>query len=130
MLLKDNSSYLLKNHGHVFSKEPFNLVNRNSFKFSPLSQTQAIGVEAAKDGKGVRIIVQKKKALNKPKARFAETVVARKGTRRAVKTVEGLTAGGYRGDLGKYAMARVSAVLASQKKNKKTVKIHRKVNKA
>lgn len=127
-LVKDTNAYIIKSNGHVFSKDPNNLVNKNSFKYSSLAQPKSIGVQSVTGAgkKGVTIVVSKKKAVNKPASKLAVTTVTKAGSRRAAKAVFAVTKkSGYRPDLEKAALARVCAVLASQKA-KKAVKTGRK----
>ena len=117
-LIKDNNSFLVKSNGVTFSKEPNNVANLNSYKFSALAQPKSISVQPGAGNKGVVVTVQKKNALNTPSKRLSKTYIKNAGTRRIAKTVLGLTKVGYRADLEKYALARVSAIVESQKPKK------------
>ncbi len=121
----------------VFSSEPGNLTNKNAFKYSGLANPKTIGVVAGPENKGVKIVVQKQANPQKPAKRYGSTVVARAGVRRVAKTVQGLTkANFYRADLQQGAclvniwdsdwvalLARVSAIVASQKTKTAAAKV-------
>lgn len=62
LIIKDNSSFLVKRNGVQFSREPNNLTNKNSFKYSGLANTKAIGVSAS--GKGVAVSIKTKLVLH------------------------------------------------------------------
>jgi hypothetical protein len=48
MLVRNNSSFLVKRDGAQFTSEPGNLTQLNSFKFSGLANRKAVSVEMAK----------------------------------------------------------------------------------
>ncbi|KAF8943941.1 hypothetical protein BGZ47_004867 [Haplosporangium gracile] len=103
LLIKNNNSFLVKRSGVQFSSEAGNLLNKNSFKFSGIANKKTIDITAAASGRGV--------VVSTPKSKVTLT----KGIRKSARSVAGLTRAGYRADLRKAALARVAAVLASQK---------------
>ncbi|KAF9332270.1 hypothetical protein BGZ91_011772 [Linnemannia elongata] len=98
LLIKNNNSFLVKRSGVQFSSEAGNLLNKNSFKFSGIANKKTIDIAAAASGRGV--------VVSTPKT---------KGIRKSARSVAGLTRAGYRADLRQAALARVAAVLATQK---------------
>merc|ERR1739848_306422 len=58
MIIRNNSSFLLKGSGQTFSKEANNLKARNSFRFNGLVQKKTVGVEPCADGKGVMLVTK------------------------------------------------------------------------
>ncbi|KAF9917342.1 hypothetical protein FBU30_000797 [Linnemannia zychae] len=103
LLIKNNNSFLVKRSGVQFSTEAGNLLNKNSFKYSGIANKKTVDVSAAPSGRGV--------VVSTPKTKVTLT----KGVRKSARSVAGLTRAGYRADLRKAALARVSAILASQK---------------
>ncbi|GJJ71730.1 large subunit ribosomal protein L28e [Entomortierella parvispora] len=102
LLIKNNNSFLVKRSGVQFSREAGNLLNKNSFKFSGIANKKTIDIQAAE--RGVAVSTKKN---NK--------VVLTKGIRKSARSVAGLARAGHRADLRQAALARVSAILASQK---------------
>ncbi|KAH7039195.1 ribosomal protein L28e [Linnemannia elongata] len=103
LLIKNNNSFLVKRSGVQFSSEAGNLMNKNSFKFSGIANKKTIDIAAAASGRGV--------VVSTPKTKVTLT----KGIRKSARSVAGLTRAGYRADLRQAALARVAAVLATQK---------------
>ncbi|KAF9133995.1 60S ribosomal protein L28 [Linnemannia hyalina] len=103
LLIKNNNSFLVKRSGVQFSSEAGNLLNKNSFKFSGIANKKTIDIAAAASGRGVVVSTPKNK------------VTLTKGIRKSARSVAGLTRAGYRADLRQAALARVAAVLATQK---------------
>ncbi|KAK9763308.1 hypothetical protein K7432_010139 [Basidiobolus ranarum] len=118
LLVKDNSSFLVKRSGVQFTTEPNNLTNLNSFKYSGLANSKVVGVTAAPSGKGV-VLTTKKQSISasKPSKSFQKTTVAG-SSRRAAKVIVNSTArSGYRADLRKVRINPIS-------KYKATARIH------
>jgi hypothetical protein len=74
------------------------------------------------------VTVAKKAAVYQPAKFYATTEIKGVGVRRVAKTLKGLGKNGYRPELEKAALARASAVIASQKPAKKEVKKGRRIN--
>ncbi|KAF9469519.1 ribosomal L28e protein family-domain-containing protein [Collybia nuda] len=123
LLLRNNHSFIVKRvaEGPIFSKEPGNLRNLHSFKFSGLANSKTIHI--ADSPTGVQITTRKPKAspYGVSTASSTSTIRARSGSRRAQRVVANATAKrGYRPDLRTAALARVSALLAAQREPKPT----------
>ncbi|KAF5332648.1 hypothetical protein D9611_005207 [Ephemerocybe angulata] len=145
LLLRSNSSFIVKRvvEGPVFNKEPGNLRNLNSFKFSGLANPKTIDVAATPAG--ITITTRKPNASpNAVAPASAKTVIRpRSGGRRALGVAASVAKKGYRPDLRtnpldtphadqtslgsafcRYrnpltaALARVSALAAAQKEPK------------
>ncbi|KZT02027.1 60S ribosomal protein L28 [Laetiporus sulphureus 93-53] len=120
LLLRKHNSFFVKKvaEGPIFSKEPGNLTNLHSHKYSGLSNSKTIDVSATEGG--VKLTTRKKGAS--PHAVHSSFVTSavrpRSGTRRALGIAAKLARRGYRPDLRQATLARVSAILESQKDNK------------
>ncbi|KAJ5966029.1 60S ribosomal protein L28 [Penicillium waksmanii] len=123
-ITRNQNSYLVRRNtggGSQFSRDPLNLVNKHSFKYSGFANTKAIGVQATENG-GVAVTTKKASNPNKPaQNQVTVTYGPNAGTRKIYKGVADKTAQhGYRADLREEAVARVSAVRRSQKAKKET----------
>ncbi|KAF9055816.1 ribosomal L28e/Mak16 [Panaeolus papilionaceus] len=120
LLLRNNNSFIVKRvpEGPVFSKEPGNLRNLNSHKFSGLANSKTIHV--AEEAGAVKIYTRKTKASpHAVKSAYAvSSLRPRSGGRRALGVAAGPAKRGYRPDLRTATLARVSALVASQKEHK------------
>ncbi|RUS20776.1 ribosomal protein L28e [Endogone sp. FLAS-F59071] len=122
-LVKDNNAYLVKRPGVQFSSEPGNLTNLNTYKYSGLANNKTVGIVAAPSGKGIELITKKQKLSAHNVNKRVNKITITKGSRRTALSVANIISrDGYRPDLRKSALARVSAVLASQKPVKVQVK--------
>ncbi|KAF9899090.1 60S ribosomal protein L28 [Lobosporangium transversale] len=115
LLIKKNNSFLVKRNGVQFSSEAGNLLNKNSFKYSGLANKKTVDITAAPSGRGVVVATKKSSVPAFKPAKAINKVTLTKGIRKSARSVAGLTRNGYRADLRKAALARVSAVLNSQK---------------
>ncbi|KAK9761654.1 hypothetical protein K7432_013291 [Basidiobolus ranarum] len=126
LLVKDNSSFLVKRNGVQFTTEPNNLTNLNSFKYSGLANSKVVGISANPSGKGVVLSTKKQVISSSKPAKSFQKVAISGSSRRAAKTIVNVTArSGYRADLRKAALGRLSAILAAQKPTKVTKKCGR-----
>ncbi|KAI1212989.1 60S ribosomal protein L28 [Annulohypoxylon truncatum] len=121
---RSNNSYLVKRKdagGVQFSRDPLNLVNKNSRKYAGFVNDKAIGVQPAEKG-GIKVITKKESASLKPAKSTTEvTHSGGQPTRKIYKAVANkAAASGYRADLREAAVARVSAIRKSQKDPKPT----------
>ncbi|RXW16209.1 hypothetical protein EST38_g9648 [Candolleomyces aberdarensis] len=120
LLLRRNSSFIVKRvpEGPVFNKEPGNLLNLNSYKYSGLANAKTIDVSDSPSG--ITITTRKTKASpNAVAGAKAKSVVRpRSGGRRGLGVASSLAKRGYRPDLRKATLARVSALIAAQKEPK------------
>ncbi|SPO23970.1 related to 60S ribosomal protein L28 [Ustilago trichophora] len=119
LLVRNNSSFIVKQKGlgRIFSREPRNLTQLHSYKYSGVVNTKAVGIEAAKSGKGIVLTTKNsKKAPSAIKATKNATTIKKGGGRRAAGVVSNVVAKkGYRADLTKAAVVRASALLRSQR---------------
>ncbi|KAL1921587.1 uncharacterized protein VTP21DRAFT_11303 [Calcarisporiella thermophila] len=117
-IIKANNSFLVKRAGVEFSSEPGNLKNLNSYKYSGLANEKVVSIEANASGKGAVLSTKKKGKANHPSKGIQKAPLT-KGIRRSALSVTNVVArSGYRPDLHKAALARVSAIYASQKPKK------------
>ncbi|KAF8971838.1 ribosomal L28e protein family-domain-containing protein [Flammula alnicola] len=106
--------------GPVFSKEPGNLRNLNSHKYSGLANSKVISVED--QGGNIKVHTRKVKASPHAVASASATasIRPRSGSRRALGLAAAPAKRGYRPDLRTATLARVSALLAAQREPKPT----------
>ncbi|KAI0714688.1 ribosomal L28e/Mak16 [Earliella scabrosa] len=120
LLLRKNNAFIVKRfpEGPILSKEPGNLTNIHSFKYSGLANEKAIAVNDTESG--IQLVVRKKGASpHAVRPAFATTTVRpRSGGRRAAGVTAKLAKRGYRPDLRAAALARVSALIAAKKEKK------------
>ncbi len=95
-LTRSNSSFMIKRNGIILSKEPGNLMNKHSFKYSGLAPSRTICITSGQ--KGI-ILTQKTKNSNKPCKSVAKTTIY-KPARTTAKKVKNIVKG-YRPDLAK-----------------------------
>jgi large subunit ribosomal protein L28e len=133
-LIRGGNAFLVKRDGLTFSREPNNLKNLNSFKYSGLANDKVIGVEVAtvvKDKKTKQYpelaIKRQGAAKVSPKRSFAKTLLVRHSINKncvAAACIRRLSAGSFmRGDLANDAIARYHKLrlgLQSSKAIKKT----------
>merc|ERR1711884_410470 len=86
MVIRNNSSFLLKGGKHTFSTEANNLRGRNSFRFNGLVRPQTVGVEPCADGKGVVLVTKKSTGYRKP-AKHMNRVELKKGSRATLSAI-------------------------------------------
>ncbi|EMD32586.1 hypothetical protein CERSUDRAFT_143604 [Gelatoporia subvermispora B] len=120
LLLRKQNAFIVKRvpEGPVFSREPGNLTNLHSFKYSGLANPKAIDVRE-KEG-AIQITTLKKGAsVHAVKAARATTTVrARSGPRRALGVAAKISKRGYRADLRTALLGRVSRIVESQREKK------------
>ncbi|KAG1842242.1 ribosomal L28e/Mak16 [Suillus subalutaceus] len=120
LLIRKYNSFLVKKvpEGPIFSKEPGNLLNLHSHKYSGLANSKTIDIQNSESG--LQITTRKSKASPhavRP-ARTTATVRNRSGGRRSLGVVASVAKRGYRPDLRAAALGRSSALLAAQKEKK------------
>ncbi|KIS67140.1 uncharacterized protein UMAG_11561 [Mycosarcoma maydis] len=122
LLVRNNSSFIVKQKGigRIFSREPRNLVQLHSYKYSGLVNAKAVGIEAAKSGKGVVITTKNAKQSSSAIKKTVNVATLKKGGgRRTAGAVSNVVAKkGYRADLTRAAVIRASALLRSQRGRK------------
>ncbi|KAJ4001312.1 ribosomal L28e/Mak16 [Lentinula boryana] len=120
LLLRKSNSYIVKGlpEGPIFSKEPGNLLNLHSHKYSGLANAKTIDVSDV-NGK-ITVTTRKPKAspYAVAPARSTSSIRSRSGSRRAFGIVASHAKRGYRPDLRKAALARTAALLSAQKEPK------------
>ncbi|BFZ05596.1 hypothetical protein BsWGS_08635 [Bradybaena similaris] len=115
LIIRNNSSTLLKRSRQYMSLEPNNLKGRNSFRYNGLIHRKTVGIEPVKDGKGVVLVTRKSKGLRKP-SKTLTRVELKKDPRRTIATIRRtLRYNNYRKDLINAAVRRTCAILQSQK---------------
>merc|ERR1712121_442037 len=111
LILRNSSSFLLKRNRQNFTLEPNNLKGRNSFRYSGLVQRCTVGVEPAKDGKGVVLVTKKIAGSRKPGKNY-NRVELKRDPRRTFRAIRKMTEkSGYRKDLSMAAVRRASAII-------------------
>ncbi|ESW22538.1 hypothetical protein PHAVU_005G161300 [Phaseolus vulgaris] len=126
-IVKKNNSFLVKEFGNgtqsvQFSREPNNLYNLNTYKYSGLANKKTVTIQAAGKDQSVVLATTKTKKQNKPASLLHKSVM-KKEFRRMAKAVQNQVADNYyRPDLKKAALARLSAVNRSLKVAKSGVK--------
>ncbi|KAF9260663.1 ribosomal protein L28e [Marasmius fiardii PR-910] len=120
LLLRNYNSYMVKGlpEGPIFSKEPGNLVNIHSHKYSGLSNSKTIDVS---DVNGtIQITTRKTKVSPQTVAavRSTSNIRARSGVRRGLRVASATAKRGYRPDLRRATLARVSCLITAQKEPK------------
>ncbi|CAK5265632.1 unnamed protein product [Mycena citricolor] len=122
LLVRKGNAYTVKRGAEVgvtFSKEPANLRNIHSHKYSGLANAKTIAITDS--GNGIEIVSRKQKAAPGAvaKALSKDVIRPRSGSRRAAGIVALIAAKkAGRPDLRTAALARVSALLAAQKEPK------------
>ncbi|PWY98965.1 ribosomal protein L28e [Testicularia cyperi] len=122
LLTRSNSCFLVKQKGlgRIFSREPANLAQLHSYKFSGLVNSKAVSIEAAPAGKGIVVTTKNsKKTPASIKGTQNSSTIKKGGSRRAAGVVSNIVAKkNYRADLTKVAVARASAIHRSQRSRK------------
>ncbi|KAH9842228.1 60S ribosomal protein L28 [Teratosphaeria destructans] len=120
-LTRKNNSFLVKRAqggGVQFSRDPLNLVNKHSRKYEGYVNDKAIGIQA--DDNTVELKTKLPKQHNHPAKLYQiSSFSASTPSRKLYRSVVNSTAKrGYRSDLRAEAVARASAVKASQREKK------------
>ncbi|KAF3943003.1 hypothetical protein CMV_030401 [Castanea mollissima] len=135
-MVKKNNCFLVKEFGRgkagvQFSKEPNNLFNLNSYKFSGLANRKTVTIQPGGKDLSVVLGTTKTKKQNKPAALLHKSVMRKEFPRMAKAVTNQVSDNYYRPDLKKAALARLSAVHRSlkvtksgpKKKNRQAVRI-------
>ncbi|CAM9247265.1 unnamed protein product [Sphacelaria rigidula] len=97
----------------VLSAEPNNLMNVNSFKYSGLANSKAVGVEFAKDSKGrpcAAMTLKSSKNTLKPKKSVGKSIVKKTFPSVAGAISKQTKGANYRPDMERAALARWSQI--------------------
>ena len=100
---------MVKRNGIILSREPGNLMNKHSFKYSGLAPAKTVSIQSG--AKGITVSTKTKNSTKPSKSLNSSTIY--KPARSTTKSVQGIVKG-YRPDLVKAAMARASRLLESQ----------------
>merc|ERR1712055_329670 len=115
MVIRNNSSFLIKRNGQTYSTEPNNLKSKNSYRFNGLVHRKTVGVNPAADGKGVTVVIKKRAGQRKPATSY-EKITINKNSRATLSSIRHIIRkNNYRKDLRMAALRRASAILKSQK---------------
>ncbi|KAJ4424721.1 hypothetical protein N0V82_000649 [Gnomoniopsis sp. IMI 355080] len=116
-IVRNNNSYLVKRKqagGVQFSRDPLNLVNKNSRKHAGFVNDKAAGIYTDSE-KGLVYHSKKAKSVHQP-IKAHHKVQFGGHSRKTYKNIANYVArGGYRPDLRQAAIARASAVFKSQR---------------
>ncbi|XP_046368562.1 large ribosomal subunit protein eL28-like [Haliotis cracherodii] len=115
MIIRNNSSFLLKRPGLTVSTERNNLKNINSFRYNGLIRRKTVGVEPAKDGKGIVMVTRNATGTRKPNKAFTRVEMKRDPRRTFATVRKTIRRNKYRKDLKMAAVRRASAIIRSQK---------------
>jgi hypothetical protein len=100
-------------NGVVMSADPLNLTGRHSYSASGLANDRAVGIREAADGSGITVTTKRAKNAGKP-AKALAVATSKKSGRRQLRGLAKMAAG-YRPDLKKAALARLSALAKAQR---------------
>lgn len=114
---KNNSKLVAPGNGQniQFSRDPLNVTNVNTAKASGLANSTAVGVTARKEGGVVLHVKNPRRAV---KNASTTQYILRKDVRRASRTVKAELKG-YREDLVKPTLARITRIRQTQRAAKK-----------
>jgi large subunit ribosomal protein L28e len=115
LVIRRSSSFLLKTKTATFTREPFNLTGRNSYKYNGLVNKNAVDIRPASEGKGAVVSIKNKRRHYRPGSSMTTYPLSR-GPRRAIRTLkhQGI-AQRYRADLTNAAVRRACAIYRSQR---------------
>ncbi|CCG84595.1 protein of unknown function [Taphrina deformans PYCC 5710] len=120
LCIRDNSSFIVKRPNEkMFSREPMNLTNKHTAKYSGLANNRIIGVQPSKSGKGVTLYTKSKPDHDSKPAKTVIKSTLRNSSAKGISQniYNSTIKKGYRVDLRYEALARGSAcILASQPK--------------
>lgn len=77
LCIRNESSFIVKRPNEkMFSREPLNLTNKHTAKYSGLANDKIIGVQSGKNGKGVTLITKgKKETDNSPRKNIVKSTL-------------------------------------------------------
>ncbi|CEL54369.1 60S ribosomal protein L28 OS=Drosophila melanogaster GN=RpL28 PE=2 SV=1 [Rhizoctonia solani AG-1 IB] len=122
LLVRKYNSFIVKRvpEGPIFSKEPGNLKNIHSRKYSGLISDKSIHVGHNTETNAITLTSRKPKSSihQHSKGQHKATIRARSGPRRSQGVVASQARLGYRPDLRQAALQRVSALQRAQQQKK------------
>lgn len=126
-IVKRNNSYLVKEFGRgnasvQFSKEPNNLFNLNSYKYSGFANQKTVTIQPVGKEQSVMLATTKTKKQNKPTTLLHKSLMKKEFKSMAKAVTNQVADNYYRPDLKDAALARLSAVHRSLKVAKSGVK--------
>jgi len=113
LLVRHNTSFLIRRDGAAFTTEPHNLRNENSQRYSGLAHRRTVGLSGGAGGVTLTLKSQKAKYTNRPAKTYNHVHLSknfRRGAKVITKEVEQ-----YRPDLKKAALARWTKIHSSLK---------------
>ncbi|GAM86854.1 hypothetical protein ANO11243_048740 [Dothideomycetidae sp. 11243] len=118
-ITRKSNAFLVKRTqagGVQFSRDPHNLLNKHTSKYSGYANSRAIGVSKGENNKITVSTKTHGKAHQPARAHHAQTYGAGKSARNVSRSAVGGTAKkGYRSDLRRETVARVSALKKAQR---------------
>lgn len=121
LMIRDNSSFIVKRPNEkMFSREPLNLTNKHTAKYSGHANDRIIGVQPSKKGKGVTLFTKSKKENDTSPVKTLIKSDLRNSSAKGISTniYNATVKKGYRVDLRYEALARGSAIVLSQQPKK------------
>ncbi|KAI9865011.1 MAG: hypothetical protein M1824_004109 [Vezdaea acicularis] len=123
-IARGNNAYLVKRRtggGVQFSRDPLNLANKQSRKYSGFVNNKAVGLHSS-DKDSITLTTKKSKHHNKPASNLHNVSWgANKPSRKVYSGIVAHTAkNGYRPDLRAESVARASAIRRSHRPTKET----------
>lgn len=114
-IVKKNNCFVVKQNGNssarvMFSREPNNLYNLHTYKYSGLANDKTVSITPAGEDLAVVIATTKTKKQNKPADSVHRSVLKKEFRRMAKAVANQVDENYYRRDLKKAALARLSAV--------------------
>jgi len=114
-IVKKNNCFLVRQNGNSsakvqFSREPNNLYNLHSYKYSGLANDKTVSITPAGEDLAVVLATTKTKKLNKPADSVHRSVLKKEFRKMAKAVINQIDENYYRRDLKKAALARLSAV--------------------
>jgi hypothetical protein len=108
-----NNAFVRHSVNHtILSAEPLNLSARHSFSASGIANDRAVGVAEAADG-SIAVTTKRPRQTNKPVSHLS-TGASKKAASRQLRGL-GKMVGGYRPDLKRAALAKLSAIAKAQR---------------
>eukprot|EP00211_Chloroparvula_japonica_P013148 CAMPEP_0119132068 /NCGR_PEP_ID=MMETSP1310-20130426/11330_1 /TAXON_ID=464262 /ORGANISM="Genus nov. species nov., Strain RCC2339" /LENGTH=141 /DNA_ID=CAMNT_0007122679 /DNA_START=75 /DNA_END=500 /DNA_ORIENTATION=+ len=119
LLLRKHTSFIVKRDGALFTSEPNNLTQKNTYKYSGLANAGVVGIETDSNGHVV-VTRRKAKAGRKISGGNAALRIQKTGDfRRVARNVKSNARASRRPDLNQAALARWTRISQSIKNAKK-----------
>ncbi|XP_007061191.2 60S ribosomal protein L28 [Chelonia mydas] len=115
MIVRNSSSFLLKQNKPTYSTEPNNLKARNSFHYNGLIHRKTVGVKLMADGKGIVVVLKKRTVHRKPAKSYEKTAINKNAQAMLNSLRHIIHKNNFRKDLCMSALHCASAILQSQK---------------